>query len=640
MQSLNRRAFIFGPLRMDADKRALSRDGQPILLTPKEFDTLLALVEARGSLVEKEALIARVWPDTYVGEGSLARNISVLRKALGEDLIQTVPRRGYRLTVPVTLLPSDVPDSPTSLSLDSASVVASPATSSAFTIPARWLSSVPKQQWIAITLLFLLCSVGVLVLRKRETISTAHATTEGVPPRIAVLPFANYTGNDQQEYVCDGLTEAMISELSRLSPGRLAVIARTSAMKYKNVNRAIPEIAKELKADYILESSVRSAGGRLRITTQLVRGSDASHVWTGEYERDLGNILDVQEKVAIAIASEVRLSLDTTAEARLHQPRPVDAEVYQDYLLGRFYWNKRDREALLKSVEYFQRSIDRDPQYAAAYAGLADSYLILGGGYLPDIEAYGKARDAARRALELDNTLSEAYTALAYEKFVNERDSSSAEEDYQRALTLDPSNANAHHWYALYLAAMQRPDEAVGQIDRALELDPLSLSVHYNAGQVYLSAGRYDEALRFAQSALEIDPSSAPAHGTLAVAYQSKGLYGQAIEEFRLAQKLRGSYSPYGVEVAHIYALEGEKSRARSLLSSLLADDGWGTAAPYSFAVTYAALGDKEKAFGWLKRCVDDHSCTVTEINTDRSLDVLRTDPRFRDIRRQFHLIS
>ena len=493
---------------------------------------------------------------------------------------------------------------------------------------------------MAIAVLVLLCGAGILVTRKRAAISTAKAATKGLPARIAVLPFANYTGSDQQEYLCDGLTEAMISELSRLSPGRLGVIARTSAMKYKNTSRAIPEIARELKADYILESSVRSAGGRLLITTQLVRGSDASHIWTGEYERDLGNILDVQQKVAIAIAGEVRLSLDTAAEARLRTPRPVDPEAYQYYLLGRFYWNKRNREGLLKSVEYFQRSIDRDSQYAAAYAGLADSYLVLGGGYLPDIETYGKARDAARKALELDNTLSEAYTSLAYEEFVNERDWSAADEDYQRALTRDPGNANAHHWYALYLSAMKRPDEAIRQIDRALELDPLCLGIQYNAGWVYLSLGRYDKALHFAQRALEIDPSSAPAHGTLAVAYQTKGLYAQAIDEFREAQKLRGSYSPYAVEVAHVYALAGEKNRARSLLSSLLADGGWGTAAPYSFAVTYAALGDKDKAFSWLKRSIDDHSCTVTEINTDRSLDFLRTDPRFLDIRRQFHLIS
>ena len=640
MQAAKGSIFTFGALRLDADEGTLVRDGQPIPLTPKEFDTLLALVEARGSLVKKEALIARVWPDSYVGEGSLTRNISVLRKLIGEDLIQTVPRRGYRLMVPVTLLPSAVPNSPAdSDSVVPGSMVASRADVPRSAVPAHRLSWLPNK-WIALAVLTLLCGAGILMLRKRETVSTAKAATKSSPARIAVLPFANYTGNDQQEYLCDGLTEAMISELSRLSPGRLGVIARTSAMKYKNTSRSIPEIASELKADYILESSVRSAGGRLRITTQLVRGSDASHVWTGEYERDLGNLLDVQQKIAIAIASEVRLSVDKAAEARLRAPRPVDSEAYQDYLLGRYYWNKRNRDGLLKSVEYFQHAIDRDPQYAAAYAGLADSYLVLGGGYLPDIETYNKARDAAHRAVELDNTLSEAYTALAYEKFVNERDWPGADEDYQRALTLDPSSANAHHWYALYLSAMQRPDEAIQQIDRALELDPLSLGILYNAGWVYVSAGRDNEGILLAQRALEIDPSSAPAHGTLAIAYQAKGLYQGAIGEFRQAQKLRGSYSPYAVEVAHVYALAGEKNRARSLLSSLLADHGWGSAAPYSFAVTYAALGDKDKAFDWLRRSIDDHSCTVTEINTDRGLDVLRTDSRFLAIRRQFHLIS
>jgi tetratricopeptide (TPR) repeat protein len=213
-----------------------------------------------------------------------------------------------------------------------------------------------------------------------------------------------------------------------------------------------------------------------------------------------------------------------------------------------------------------------------------------------------------------------------------------ADEEYQRALRLEPNSANAHHWYALYLSAMKRHDEAVEHINRALELDPLAIGIRYNAAWVYLTTGRSDEALEMAKSALDLDANNAPAHGTLAVVYESKGLYEEAIQEFRAAQKLRGGYSPYAVEIAHVYALEGRDERARALLRHLLSDPGWGETAPYSLAVTYAALGDKNTAFYWLKRSVEDHSCTANEINNDHAIDSLRSDPRFRQIERRANL--
>jgi tetratricopeptide (TPR) repeat protein len=339
----------------------------------------------------------------------------------------------------------------------------------------------------------------------------------------------------------------------------------------------------------------------------------------------------VQQEVSVAVAEEIRLTVDASVRRRLREAHAADPEAYQDYLLGRFHWNTRNRDGLFKSVEYFQRAIARDPQYARAYAGLADSYLVLGGGYLPDIEAYNKARAAARKALELDGTLSDAYTSLAYEEFVNERDMNAADDNYQRALTLDPNNANAHHWYALYLSAMKRPDEAIEQIGRALELDPLAIGIRYNAGSIYLAAGRLDEAEVLAKRAIELDPNCAPAHGTLALIYEAKQWYPAAIKEFETAQKLRAGYSPYAVEVAHMYALEGNRQRARTLLASLLSDSGWAGVAPYSFALTYTALGQKDYAFLWLKRCADDHSCTALEFNS-RALDPLRSDRRFSQI--------
>jgi|SRR5579872_1453839 len=654
--------FAFRPFHLDAAQRSLTRDGQPIALTPKEFDTLLVLVEAGGKVMSKEGLLRQVWPDSYVGDGSLARNISVLRKALGDGVIETLPRRGYRVAVPVSIV-SAIPERTTAEiaqgpHLDSATdqatdarevaqkvsvaqeIVAGPSgvLDRSSKLAPKWWVRPAQSRWLAYAAILAFLSGAIAVLNRKSISHASVPSSFSGSVRIAVLPFANYTGDPQRDYLCDGMTEATISELSRLSPGHMSVIARTSAMKFKSTDKAIPEIARELKADYILESSVRSSGEQMRVTTQLVRGSDASHVWTGEYERTQQNMLDIQQEVAVAVAQEIRLSLDASVRKHLRGALTVDPEAYQDYLLGRYNWNKRNREGLLESVRLFDRAIARDPGYAEAYAGLADSYLVLGGGYLPDIETYNKARAAALKALELDDTLSDAYTSLAYEKFVNERDMAGADEDYQRALTLDANNANAHHWYGIYLSAMRRHDEAIQHINRALELDPLAIGIRYNAGWIYMVAGRTDEALAIALRALEMDPSSAPAHGTLGAVYLAKGEYDRAIAEVRAAQSLRADHSPYLVEVAQIYAIEGKKEQARKLLASALADHGWSKVAPYSFALTYASLGEKDKAFYWLKRSVNDHSCTAMEINNDHGLDPLRSDPRFSEIARPFSL--
>lgn len=654
MDDSSKTELHFGRFRINAAKRTLVRDSRLIDLTPKEFDTFLALAEAAGRVVEKQVLIGRVWPDSFVGEGSLARNISVIRKALGEDVIETVPRRGYRLRIPLETVPDivvplagEVVTSRILASAEGSSIPLAAQNEVAGTLGVHDLPSsswanriVPSRRWAYAALVVLGAGIVGIFLRTSisQPISVARIESLQSSVRVAVLPFVNYTGTPEKDYLCDGLTEATISELSRLSPGQMSVIARTSAMKFKSTDKAIPEIARELSADYVLESSVRGSGDRLRVTAQLVRGSDASHVWTGEYERSLRTVLDVQQQVAIAVAEEIRLSVDASASRRIHGPHPVDPEAYQYYLLGRFYCNKRSQDGLVKAVAFFQRAIDRDPGYATAYAGLADSYLVLGGGYLPDIETYEKARTAALKAIKLDSMLSDPYASLAYEKFVNEHDMTGADENYQHALTLDPNNATAQHWYALYLSAMKRSDEAILHINRALELDPFAVAIRYNAAWIYLHAERYDEALALAKRALDFDPSSAPAHGTLAVIYESKGLYQLAVAEFRTAQKLRAGYSPYAIEVAHMYALEGKKNRAASLLATFLSDPRWGHVAPYSIAVTYAALGRKDKAFSWLKRSVDDHSCTTNELNNDHDLDSLRSDQRFKKIFQAFNL--
>jgi len=643
MNNLGGKIFLFGPFRLHVGQRIVWRNGDHLPLSPKEFETLLVLVESGGKLVGKEAIISRVWPDTFVSDSSLTRNISVLRKLLGDDVIQTLPKFGYRLALEVTQIPASSPPMPEPASppdaphLGASSVPPESLRSETVpgdpTAPRSPSRRLPRAAWVALAMVL---AAGAYLGYRKVGESPRSPQPGAGPVRIAVLPFVNLTGDEQQEYVCDGLTEAMISELSRVSPGHLDVIARTSAMQYKHSNKAVPEIGRELGVGYVLESSVRESGRRVRVTTQLVRAADAGHVWTGEYDRDFKDVLSAQQAVAISIAREIELTLGPASGAQ-HEPA-VDAEAYRSYLLGRFYWNQRSREGLLQSVEYFQQAIERDPDYARAYAGLADAYLVLGGGYLPDQESYDKGKAAALRALELDPTLAEAYCSLAYEKYVNERDWQGADEDYQRAISLDPGYATAHHWYALYLAAMLRQAEALREIRRALDLDPLSVANNYGAGSILTQAGRYDEAAVQLQRALEIDPNNAMTHGGLAVVYERKRLFERAVSEFETAQRLSGGYSPYAVEVAHVYAMEGRASKAQVVLRSLLADPKWAEASPLSFARAYATLGEKDEAFRWLQKSIDDHSCTVAEINTDRDLDPLRSDPRFEGIRRRFHL--
>jgi TolB-like protein/DNA-binding winged helix-turn-helix (wHTH) protein/Tfp pilus assembly protein PilF len=608
---------------MDAEDRVLLRNGQAIPLAPKEFETLLALVEAGGRLVGKEALVARVWPGTFVGDGSLARNISVLRKELGEDLILTVPKVGYRLASVVTpeLSPAgtDVPEG------EAGKPVISPISR----------SSRFNKAWLALPMLAF-CAIAIFFLRE-FSLRPKSTSTARAPVKIAILPFVNLTGSDDQEYLCDGLTEAMIAELSRLNPDRLDVIARTSAMHYRKTSKTIPQIGRELNVDYLLESSVRASGERLHITTQLVRASDATHLWTGEYDRELKDVVQLQQQIAVAVAEEIQLKLSPEAVAALKQVQLVDPEAYRNYLLGRYYLNKRNSEGISRAHGYFQRALEIAPNYASAHAGAADAYLQQAiWGILPYLEGYAKSEAAVRKAIELDSSLPEAYTTLALLDYMYRWEWTQAEQDFRRSLQLDPNSAAGHARYADYLIAVQRPDDAIREMRRALELDPLSITVSQNAGYTYALAGRYDEALAQLRQALDLDPNNQVTHGYLGATLEWKGDYSRALEEFKTAQRVSGRWESYVSGIAHVLALMNRKKEARRILDRLLVLRDHENVSAGSLAYLYAALGDKDKAFYWLDESITEHSVTALEFNNDHSLDPLRSDPRFADLRRRF----
>ena len=625
----------FGDFEYDSARRELRKHGIRIRLQPQPLAILVALLDSPGTLVSRETLRARLWGSkTFVEfEQGLNSAVKRLRDALCDSAdnpryIQTIPGEGYRFVAAVERLPAPA-------------IVPVTEDLRPQALP-TWRPRINQQRWLFVAGLTLALAVAgfatLALLHMRNQSATKQVPLSASPVRLVVLPFVNLTGDPQQEYLCDGITEELITVLGTLRPGRLEVIARTSAMHYKNTMETAPQIGRELNVEYLLESTVQQSAGGLRINAQLIQASDARHVWAGEFDLKSDDSTRSQQEVAVAIADNVQLTLAPPSSTRARIVSTANPEAYRYYLLGRYYWNKRNREGLQSARTYFERAIKSDPAYARAYAGLADDFLVLGGGFMPASAAYPAAKQAAQKALALDDRLAEAYASLAYEQFIQEWNWRGAEDNYRRSIALDPNYATAHEWYAIFLAAMRRNDDAVKEIDRALELDPVSLPVTYNAASIYLQAGRNAEALALAKKALEIDPNSTAAHLVLAAVYERTARYPQAIAEFQKASQTSSQQQGYLLAAAHCHALAGNRARALAILQRQIpaADLPFGDA--YDAALVYAALGKKDEALHWLKKAVAQRSCGPTEINTDWRLDPLRSDPRFAQIRAQFKL--
>ena len=655
MNNLQRRVFLFGAFRMDVTQRELWRDGSPISLTPKEFDTLLVLVEKSGQLVDKETIVSRVWPDTFVADSSLTRNISALRRVLGDGIIDTVPKFGYRLRATATCETTELL-TVQEVSVPQLGVVVKPPapastdgvtdqTGSFYETPANnrqhstsnvrqraWFTG--RRAWMAAAVILGGAAVAFLILPGHSRTKDAGGVSPSI--KLAVLPFVNLTGHPEQEYLCDGLTEEMITVLGGLNPRRMGVISRTSSMTFKNSNRTAAEIGRSLKVNYLLECSVREATNRLRINAQLIRTSDEVHIWAREYDRDMSDVLDIEGEVARAIAGEIQAKLSPADETRLAGVRPVNPEVHELYLRGRYYWNKRTPETLKKSLEYFEKAAMKDPSYAPAYAGLADSYAMLGSGFysvLPPKEAYPKAEAAAMKALELDPNQAEPHTALAWSKTVFDWDWQGAEREFKRAIELNPDYANAHHWYGYYLLVVGRPTEAIAEYRTAESLDPLSLIISSDLGQEGLvGAGHYDEAMEQCQKTVEMDASFAEAHVCMMNSYEQRGMYKEAIAEIQKAIGLSRDNLVYIAALGSLCAASGRRGEALSILDELKARSKHEYVPSGLFFSLYSALGEKEQAIGWLEKAYQEHDATMLGLRGLPQSDPLRSDARFQDL--------
>ena len=477
---------------------------------------------------------------------------------------------------------------------------------------------------------------------KRLPVRRAAIPSPAAKHMLAILPFENLGGDEGREYLSDGLTEETILQIGSLCPDEIGVIARTSSMQYKHTPKTIKQIGAELGVNFVLEGTVRQAQERVRVTAQLIQVSDETHIWARVYERDLADVLGLQCDVARGLAEGIRVKLSPKQEARLSDFNVVVPEAFESYSKGRFCWNKRTFTDLQKAIHYFERAIKVDPNYAAAYAGLADCYIMLGSlpsDVLPPRVAMPKSKEAAKRAIALNKDSAEAHASLAYVEFTFEWNWAGAEKGFKRALELNPNYATAREWYALYLAALGRMDDALGEIRRAAQVDPLSPVIYAAAALIYLFARRYDEALEHCRKAFEFDPNFLLALYVEGRVYEQKRMFSEAIEVFQRAKTLSGGIPMTLMALGTAYALSGDKIQAERILEELQAlSKGRYLSALYPMAVC-VTLGDMEQALQWLQRAFEERSDYLVYLAIEPGFDNLRADPRFSAIMRQIGLL-
>ena len=453
---------------------------------------------------------------------------------------------------------------------------------------------------------------------------------------LLVLPLENLSRDPEQEYFADGLTEELITKLARISA--LRVLSRTTAMHYKGVRKPLPEIARELQVDGVVEGTVLRSGEQVRISAQLIHAPTDTHLWADSYERNLRNVLSLQSEVAQAIAREVQVKLTPQEQAHITDVRPVDPEAYEAYLKGRYHWNRRRGEEIPKAIRCFQQAIAKDPTYAAAYAGLADSLSTLGTWSLvPPNEGCAKAKGLALRALDIDPSLGEAHVSLAWITAWYDYDFVAAEREFERAIELNPRYPTAHYWFGFFLALMGRYEEGYTELKRAIRLDPLSGVIHWGFGMVYWCSRRYDQAIDQSEKTLALDASFAPAHALLGWVYPHKSLPELAITSLRKAVELSQSASQWVGSLGEAYALAGYRDEARKILEQLQEVSLKQYITPYIIGRIYNAVGEQDEAFRLLETAYQERATWMIFLKTDPGFDNLRPDPRFQDLLRRMN---
>jgi DNA-binding winged helix-turn-helix (wHTH) protein/TolB-like protein/Flp pilus assembly protein TadD len=628
--------YEFGPFRLDPVRRLLTREGEPLPLAQKPFDTLLVLVQNNNRVVDKDELLGRVWPDTIVEENNLTQSISMLRKMLGESrrdhkFIVTIQGRGYQFVADV----KEVCEENTDLILlehTRASIVieeeAESGVERAPQITSTNLGTFPKNSFknALIGLITLATIGGGLLLWKFK--SSSQSDSAGVRS-VAVVPFKSLNQDDEDKYLSSGIADAVAAKLSHIQ--QIIVPSAATASSLQNSNQDALSIGRQLRVDSVLEGSIKKEANRIHVTARLIRVSDGTILWSQSFDEELTEIFAVQDSISEQVAQVLRLKLTGGERDLLAKHYTENPEAYQSYIKGRYFWNKRTEAGLTKAIEYFRQAIEVDQHYALAYAGVADSYLMMAAykyGTLPPDEAAHIARAATTKALELDEKLAEAHTSLAGFLETTGGDIPGAEREYKRAIELNPNYATARQWYGELLRGRGRFDEALVELKRAQALDPLSPIMNSSLGISYYYAREYDLVIEQNRKALELDPDFTPAHFGMGLALEQKGMYSDAIAEFQVARQLSKGSEHSIAALGHAYAKSGDRVRALQLFREL---QNKPKPSSYNLALFYVVFGEKDKALPLLQKAREITGDQMM-LRFDPRLDSLRSDAAFADV--------
>ena len=569
------RHYEFSAYRLDMEGGGiLFCNGERVSLPPKVAELLVALVQSGGSVLSREQLLERLWPDAIVEDGSLTSHISVLRKVLSEggdgvEFIETLPKRGYRFVAPATLVDTET--------------------------------------------------------RSKDVSRTM----------LAVLPFENLSEGERYDYFSDGLTEEMITQLARLSPEHLGVIARTSSMQFKSTTKNIAQIGSELGVSHVMEGSVRREGERVRVTAQLIRVSDESHLWAQNYDRALHDVLQVQGEVARAVARETHIQLTAQQSQRIDPSltRTVDPQAYELYLRGRHFWNRRTEESIRKSIECFEHALRLDHRFASAHDGISDAHTMLAcRGMAPTAEAFHMAKAAARQAVRLEPELGEGYASLAHVR-LHDWDWIGLEDDFLRAVELEPGYAIVHYWFAEYLMAMGKTEKAIRSAQDSLRLDPLNSAINASLGMIHYLAHDYEGALTTLHRGLEIDPTHHVSHLRVGLACLQKNQMTDAIDSMQRAVTHSGGSTEALAGLAQAIGASGDSATMQNMLEELTRGDRY--VSPYNIARAFGGCNDAQRTLEWLEKAYREHNADLIELVREPSFANLHSNMNFRDLVRR-----
>jgi TolB-like protein/DNA-binding winged helix-turn-helix (wHTH) protein/Flp pilus assembly protein TadD len=620
--------YAFGPYHIDTGERLLHCGEQLVPLPPKAADTLMILIQNAGRMVDKGALMEAVWPGTFVEDGVLSRNISLLRKTLGDTaetstFIETIPKRGYRFIASVRTFTA-APPPVESAESENGNGRPSTETSSFARRPFR----IPKALAFALPALLTVIFTFFLFTRARDT--APDPPPAGGSAVLAVMPFRSIERDDSQSYFADGMTQALISSLANLR--NVKVVSLASEAGARQDSAAWAAVVRDRSVRNVLTGTILRSGERVRVDAQLIEPASRAVRWANSYQGEAGNVLRVESDIAEAIAAEIQVNVTSWERQRIKQRSPSSAKALDAYLQGRYFWNRRTEDGLRRAIRYFQQAIQADPKYALAYTGIADSYSLLGSigtDGIPPNQAMPMAKAAALKALELDPELSDAHVSLGYILLSYDWDLRGAAREFSRALVLNPNSATGRHWYSHYFMAAGDLSRAAEQMREALQLEPLSPSINIGIGWCHYYSRQYDQAIERFRSVAETDPSIPLAHQTLGMAYQQTGRFDQAIEEYKRAAAFSNNSPASVAALAGAYAANHRPIEARNELIHLEEMARSRYVPAFYFATVHYALGDLAKTFEWGWRAIGERCDYLLYLGVEPRVGKLAAHPEF-----------